>query len=230
MTPPPAERRRRRRGGWIALIIVLVLFGGAAAGGWWVWSTYEDKIREVLGWEEPVAFLSQRSLPVSIFGWEFELPIALITVICFEAWRSFPFAFLFLTARLQAVPDVLDEAARFGATVGNPTVQRTIFRGVDATSVEGASNLPYAIPNLRVIAHQPQLPVPVLWWRSVGSTHTAFAVEMFLDEVLVGAGKDPVQGRLDLLKPEDPRPRAVIEKVAEMAAALAAHRQLVAEG
>ena len=53
MTPPPAERRRRRRGGWIALIIVLVLFGGAAAGGWWVWSTYEDKIREVLGWEEP---------------------------------------------------------------------------------------------------------------------------------------------------------------------------------
>ncbi len=53
MTPPPAERRRRRRGGWIALIVVLVLFGGAAAGGWWVWSTYEDKIREVLGWEEP---------------------------------------------------------------------------------------------------------------------------------------------------------------------------------
>lgn len=71
----------------------------------------------VLGWEEPVAFLSQRSLPVSIFGWEVELPIALITVICFEAWRSFPFAFLFLTARLQAVPEVLDEAARIdGAT------------------------------------------------------------------------------------------------------------------
>jgi multiple sugar transport system permease protein len=71
----------------------------------------------VLGWEEPIAFLSQRSLPVSIFGWEVDLPIALITVICFEAWRSFPFAFLFLTARLQAVPEVLDEAARIdGAT------------------------------------------------------------------------------------------------------------------
>ncbi len=71
----------------------------------------------VLGWAEPVAFLSDRSLPVSIFGWQVELPIALITVICFEAWRSFPFAFLFLTARLQAVPDVLDEAARIdGAT------------------------------------------------------------------------------------------------------------------
>ncbi|MFG6402120.1 MULTISPECIES: carbohydrate ABC transporter permease [unclassified Microbacterium] len=71
----------------------------------------------VLGWDDPIAFLSQRSLPVSIFGWEIELPIALITVIFFEAWRSFPFAFLFLTARLAAVPEVLDEAARIdGAT------------------------------------------------------------------------------------------------------------------
>lgn len=71
----------------------------------------------VLGWEEPVAFLSQRWLPISVFGVEVQIPIALITVICFEGWRSFPFAFLFLTARLQAVPDVLDEAARIdGAT------------------------------------------------------------------------------------------------------------------
>ncbi len=71
----------------------------------------------VLGWEDPVAFLSQRALPMSILGWQVELPIALITVILFEAWRSFPFAFLFLTARLAAVPAVLDEAARIdGAT------------------------------------------------------------------------------------------------------------------
>lgn len=71
----------------------------------------------VLGWEEPIAFLSDRALPVSIFGWQVELPMALITVILFEAWRSFPFAFLFLTARLEAVPGVLDEAARVdGAT------------------------------------------------------------------------------------------------------------------
>jgi multiple sugar transport system permease protein len=73
--------------------------------------------QNLLGWEDPVAFLSQRSLAVSVFGLQIDLPIALITVICFEAWRSFPFAFLFLTARLQAVPDVLDEAARIdGAT------------------------------------------------------------------------------------------------------------------
>jgi multiple sugar transport system permease protein len=72
---------------------------------------------KVLGWEDPVAFLSDRALPVNIFGWQVDLPIALITVILFEGWRSFPFAFLFLTARLEAVPGVLDEAARVdGAT------------------------------------------------------------------------------------------------------------------
>lgn len=70
-----------------------------------------------LGWDDPVAFLSQRALPVTILGWDVQLPIALLTVICFEAWRSAPFAFLFLTARLQAVPEVLEEAATVdGAT------------------------------------------------------------------------------------------------------------------
>jgi len=58
----------------------------------------------LLGWDEPVAFLSER-------------PWALITVIVFEMWRSFPFVFLFLTARLQAAPATLEEAARVdGAT------------------------------------------------------------------------------------------------------------------
>jgi multiple sugar transport system permease protein len=58
----------------------------------------------LLGWDRPVAFLSER-------------PTALLTVIAFEAWRSFPFAFLFLTARLQAVPATLEEAAKVdGAT------------------------------------------------------------------------------------------------------------------
>jgi multiple sugar transport system permease protein len=67
----------------------------------------------LLGWEEPIAFLSSRSddllgLPV---------PTALLSVIAFEAWRSFPFAFLFLTARLEAVPGTLEEAGRLdGAT------------------------------------------------------------------------------------------------------------------
>jgi multiple sugar transport system permease protein len=72
----------------------------------------------LFGWEEPIAFLSQRSSPVGFFGLTFEVPTALLTVIVYEMWRSFPFAFLFLTARLQAVPGVLEEAARVdGATL-----------------------------------------------------------------------------------------------------------------
>ena len=72
---------------------------------------------EYLGWDEPVAFLSSADGEVSLFGATFTVPTALLTVIAFEAWRSFPFAFLFLTARLQAVPGTLEEAARVdGAT------------------------------------------------------------------------------------------------------------------
>ena len=64
-----------------------------------------------LGWDRPIAFLSQREYTASLFGWEFDVPLALLTVIAFEAWRYFPFAFLFLLARLQAVPRDLEEAA-----------------------------------------------------------------------------------------------------------------------
>jgi multiple sugar transport system permease protein len=72
----------------------------------------------VLGWDDPVAFLSQRSMPVSVFGLQVEVPVALLTVMAFETWRYFPFAFLFLTARIAALPSDLEEAAVVdGATV-----------------------------------------------------------------------------------------------------------------
>ena len=87
---------------------------------------------------------------------------------------------------------------------------------IDETSVEGASDLPYAIPNLRVFSHNTEVAVPVLWWRSVGHTHTGFAVETFIDELLDMAGKDPVEGRLALLK-DHPRETAVLKRAAEMA-------------
>jgi multiple sugar transport system permease protein len=70
----------------------------------------------LLGWDEPIAFLSS-SDPVSIFGFDTHVTTALASVILFEAWRSFPFAFLFLTARMQAIPETLEEAATVdGAT------------------------------------------------------------------------------------------------------------------
>ncbi|ORE97653.1 xanthine dehydrogenase family protein molybdopterin-binding subunit [Aurantimonas sp. 22II-16-19i] len=87
---------------------------------------------------------------------------------------------------------------------------------LDGTTVEGTADMAYAIPNLRVVAHQPRLGVPVLWWRSVGHTHTAFAVETFLDRLLDRAGKDPVEGRLALLK-DAPRHAGVLKRVAEIA-------------
>ncbi|MCA1217349.1 carbohydrate ABC transporter permease [Streptomyces sp. 8L] len=72
---------------------------------------------KLLGWDNPIAFLSTRSYEVDLLGWHVGIPLALLTVIAFETWRYFPFAFLFLLARLQAVPGGLEEAARVdGAT------------------------------------------------------------------------------------------------------------------
>ncbi|MFD4024351.1 carbohydrate ABC transporter permease [Streptomyces sp. NPDC058576] len=74
--------------------------------------------RRFFGWDDPIAFLSTRSYEVGVLGVHFDIPLALLTVIAFEAWRYFPFAFLFMLARLQAVPASLEEAAEVdGATV-----------------------------------------------------------------------------------------------------------------
>ena len=88
--------------------------------------------------------------------------------------------------------------------------------GVDATSVEGASNLPYEIPNLGVFLHSPKMGVPVQWWRSVGSTHTAYATECFLDEIALATKKDPFELRRALLG-KHPRHRGVLELAAQKA-------------
>jgi isoquinoline 1-oxidoreductase beta subunit len=88
--------------------------------------------------------------------------------------------------------------------------------GVDDTSVEGASNLAYAVPNLKVELTTLKVGVPVLWWRSVGHTHTAHVVESMIDELAFAAGKDPVEYRLALLK-DKPRHTAVLKLAAEKA-------------
>jgi isoquinoline 1-oxidoreductase beta subunit len=91
-----------------------------------------------------------------------------------------------------------------------------IQNGVDRTSVEGAHDLPYAVPNLLVDLHSPKTGVPVLWWRSVGHSQTAFAVESFIDEAAYAAGKDPFEFRRLLLE-NHPRHKAVLEQAAEKA-------------
>ncbi len=102
--------------------------------------------------------------------------------------------------------------------LGSPFESLMIKDGVDATSVEGAANLPYAIPNLAVDLHTTNAltKVPVQWWRSVGSSHTGFATEVFMDELALAAGSDPVAYRLELLAAH-PRHAAVLRLAAEKA-------------
>jgi isoquinoline 1-oxidoreductase beta subunit len=101
--------------------------------------------------------------------------------------------------------------------IGSPFEKMLVKDGIDGVSVEGAANLPYAIPNLTVDLHTPtDIGVPVLWWRSVGSSHTAFSTEAFLDEVAAAAGKDPLALRLELLK-DHPKYTAVLRLAADKA-------------
>jgi isoquinoline 1-oxidoreductase beta subunit len=99
---------------------------------------------------------------------------------------------------------------------GTPFAAGIITNGVDATSVEGAQKLPYAFPNMKVDLTTTEVGVPVLWWRAVGSTHTAYAVEAFMDELAEAAGKDPIAFRLALMK-DHPRHAGVLRLAAEKA-------------
>jgi isoquinoline 1-oxidoreductase subunit beta len=99
---------------------------------------------------------------------------------------------------------------------GTPFEGFMVKDGVDKTSVEGVDNLPYTVPNMLVQLHTTSNAVPVLWWRAVGSTHTAFSTEVMIDELAVAAGKDPVAFRVSLLT-KHPRHLAVLQLAAEKA-------------
>lgn len=88
--------------------------------------------------------------------------------------------------------------------------------GIDPSMIEGAYDLPYDIANFEVSLHKMKVGVPVLWWRSVGHSITAFSTETFLDELLALGGKDPVAGRLALLG-KHARLTGVLREVAERA-------------
>jgi isoquinoline 1-oxidoreductase subunit beta len=92
-------------------------------------------------------------------------------------------------------------------------LESMIKNGIDPASVEGAAELPYAIPNVLVDLHSPTVGVPVQWWRSVGHSHTGFVVESFLDELALAAGKDPYEFRRALLA-HRPRHLGVLELAA----------------
>ncbi|HTU67163.1 MAG TPA: xanthine dehydrogenase family protein molybdopterin-binding subunit [Steroidobacteraceae bacterium] len=85
----------------------------------------------------------------------------------------------------------------------------------DQSSTEGAADMMFEIPNLLVEAHDAQAPVPVLWWRSVGHSHTGFTVNSAIDELAALGGKDPLELRRALLA-NHPRQLNVLDAVAEL--------------
>ena len=120
----------------------------------------------------------------------------------------------------------LDKDGRIGAwqhrivgqsiLAGTPFESMMVKDGVDGTSVEGAASIPYEVPHFGVDLHTTKAGVPVLWWRSVGSSHTAYAVETMIDELAEAAGKDPVAFRRALMA-KHPRHLGVLNLAAEKA-------------
>ncbi|MEO8463940.1 MAG: xanthine dehydrogenase family protein molybdopterin-binding subunit [Gammaproteobacteria bacterium] len=135
-----------------------------------------------------------------------------------RAGRYRPMHFHRLAGGIDANGDI---TAWMQTIIGQSLVKGTALEaflmkdGIDSSSVEGAGT-PYAIPNQRIEAQHPEVGVPVLWWRSVGHTHTAFATEVFLDELVAAAGKDPVEVRRALLK-DHPRHLGVLNLAVEKA-------------
>jgi len=99
--------------------------------------------------------------------------------------------------------------------VGQSILTGTVFEpfqvkdGIDATATEGMRE-PYPIP-MRLTVHHPKVNVPVLWWRSVGSTHTAFVMETLIDEIARSTKQDPVAYRMGLFGDKHPRHRAALQ-------------------
>jgi isoquinoline 1-oxidoreductase beta subunit len=102
---------------------------------------------------------------------------------------------------------------------GTPFAAMIIKNGVDGTTVEGTADTSYNIPNFHVSAHNPTVNVPVLWWRSVGNTHTAFVMETLIDELATRAKIDPIAYRRKLLKPDARKLRGVLDLMDEKSAA-----------
>jgi isoquinoline 1-oxidoreductase subunit beta len=98
--------------------------------------------------------------------------------------------------------------------MGTPFERMTVKNDIDSSTVEGILDTPYAIADFAAELHNAKSPVPVLWSRSVGHSHTGLVMETMIDELAHAAGKDPVAFRLDLLATQ-PRDAAIVRLAAE---------------
>ncbi|MEQ5777523.1 xanthine dehydrogenase family protein molybdopterin-binding subunit [Thalassospira sp. NFXS8] len=91
--------------------------------------------------------------------------------------------------------------------------QGMIKNDIDPTSVEGVTESLYSVPNFGIGLSDFQTPVPILWWRSVGNTHTAFAMETLMDMLANETGQDPIEMRLAMLDPNGPNQARMINAI-----------------
>ena len=124
--------------------------------------------------------------------------------------------------RLRAVLDASGRLQAWSHKIVGPSILSRVFpryvkNGIDATSVQGAVDLPYAFPNAQTRYVMCNTPVPVGFWRSVGHSITAFTVESFIDELAHAAGADPYRFRRELLRGGDARALATLDLAASRA-------------
>jgi len=93
---------------------------------------------------------------------------------------------------------------------GTPFEAFMVKNGVDSVSTEGVSDTPYNVP-MALQVHHPKVNVPVLWWRSVGHTHTAFVMETLVDDIARATGQDAVAYRRMLLGDKHQRHLAALD-------------------
>jgi multiple sugar transport system permease protein len=121
--------RRRFRGRFLVRGVMLLPYVTPVVAATYVWQVMLNPtlglVNQIglswLGWKHPVPFLSEQAGHPPLTGTSLTVPTALIMVILFDAWRYFPFAFLFFSARIQALAPELEEAAMVD---GASTLQR----------------------------------------------------------------------------------------------------------
>ncbi|MEJ8475820.1 xanthine dehydrogenase family protein molybdopterin-binding subunit [Roseibium algae] len=109
----------------------------------------------------------------------------------------------------------LHRVAAKSIMTGTAFEQYSVKDGVDSTTVEGIGEMPYDLPAFQAEAHNAETAVPVLWWRSVGHTHTGYVAETMIDRLAKEAGEDPLAYRLKRVR--NPRLAGVLKLAAEKA-------------
>ena len=130
-----------------------------------------------------------------------------------------PGAIARMRARLDGGRVVALEARMAAPSIMAQTTKAQTGLGLsppDRTLTEGAHDQPYAIENFRVAGHRADVDIPVGFWRSVGNSQNAFFLESFIDELARKAGADPMQFRIDLIRPEHEVSAQVLEHLKEM--------------